>query len=235
MKQKNYQVGQSINDTQQELTYLRQAVDSWNDEEEGVEGRHQDEVSQEDVADLPLQEDQDQSPEAPPGLARSASIAGSATTVIVSTLELPLFKGSKRVFVRDAHLFMIGKYAVIDRWFVSQITGRGSIFIDDPAPADFPVGTTARTAGSDDQWTVDDDGRMYLNGIPTNMHSGQRMTAPTETEVFQTPPTTPRQHLLKEGDDGVIYLNRILPIDHTHQDSMDLLTCGKPKPPHDFD
>ena len=38
--------------------------------------------------------------------------------MIVSALELPLFKGSKRVFVRDAHLFVIGKYDVIDRWFV---------------------------------------------------------------------------------------------------------------------
>ena len=204
-------------------------VDSWNDEEEGVQEGHQDDVAQDHVADLPLQEDQDKSPEAPPGLARSASIAGSATTVFVSALEVPLFKGSKRVFVRDAHLFVIGKYVVIDRWFVSQSTGRGSIFIEDPAPSDFPIGTSVRTTGPDDHWTVDDDGRMYLNGIPTNMHSVQRMTTPTprETEV--------RQHLLEEEDDGVIYLNRILPIDHTHQDSTDLLTCGKPKPPHDFD
>ena len=83
---------------------------------------------------------------------------------------------------------------------------------------------------------MDDEGRMYLNGIPTNMHSEQRMNTPRETEVFQTPPPTPRQHLLvEEEEDGVIYLNRILPIDHTHQDSADLLTCGKPKPPHDFD
>ena len=153
----------------------------------------------------------------------------------MSTLELPLFKGSTRVFVRDAHLFVIGKYVIIDRWFVSQIVGRGSIFIDDPAPADFQAGTSIRTLGSDDEWTVDDDGRMYLHGIPTNMHSGQRATNSSEMEVFQTPPTTPRQHLLEEEDDGVIYLNRILPIDHTHQDSTDLLACGKPKPPHDFD
>ena len=40
---------------------------------------------------------------------------------------------------------------------------------------------------------------------------------------------------MEEEDDGVIYLNRILPIDHTYQDSNDLLTCGKPKPPHDYD
>ena len=134
----------------------------------------------------------------------------------MSVLEVPLSKGSKLVFVRDAHLFVIGKYVVIDRWFVSQITGRGSIFIEDPAPPDFPAGISVRTIGPDDHWTVDDDGRMYLNGIPTNMHSGQRMNTPTlrETEVFQTPPTTPCQHLLEEEDDGVIYLNRILPIDH---------------------
>ena len=224
----NYQVGQSINDIQQELNNLRQTVDLWNNEEEVIEEGHQDDLPQDDVAHTP------RSPETP-GLARSASIAGSATTVIVSALEVPLFKGSKRVFVRDAHLFVIGKYVVIDRWFVSQIIGRGSIFIEDPAPADFPAGTLIRTTGPDDQWTADDDGRMYLNGIPTNMHSGQRMTIPRETEVFQTPPTTPRQQLLEEEDDGVIYLNRILPIDHTHQDSNDLLTCGKPKPPHDFD
>ena len=153
----------------------------------------------------------------------------------MSALELPLFKGSKRVFVRDAHLFVIGKYVVIDRWFVSLITGRGSIFIEDPAPADFPPGTSVRTTGPDDQWTMDDDGRMYLNGIPTNIHPGQRKNTPRETEIFQTPPPTPRQHLLEEEDDGVIYLNRILPIDPTYEDSSDLLPCGKPKPPHDFD
>ena len=146
-----------------------------------------------------------------------------------------MFKGSKRVFVRNAHLFVIGKYIVIDRWFVSEIVGRGSIFVDDPAPTEFPVGTPVRTTGSDDEWTVDDDGRIYLNGIPTYMHSGQRMTEQRETEVFQTPPTTPRHQVLEEEDDGVIYLNRILPLDCTYQDSSDLLTCGKPKPPHDFD
>ena len=231
----NYQVGQSINDIQQELSTLRQTVDSWNAEEEEVEEGQQDDLPQNEVPDLPVQEDQGRSPEPPPGLPRSASIAGSATTVIVSVLELPLFKGSKRVFVRDAHLFVIGKYVIIDRWFVSQIVGRGSIFIDDPAPADFQAGTSVRTIGPEDEWTVDDDGRMYLNGIPTNMHSGQRMVNSRDTEVFQTPPTTPRQHLVEEEDDGLIYLNRILPLDHTHQDSTDLLACGKPKPPHDFD
>ena len=65
-------------------------------------------------------------------------MAGSATTIIVSALEMPLFKGSNRVFVRDAHLFLVGKYVVIDRWFVSLIIGKGSIIIEDPAPRDFP-------------------------------------------------------------------------------------------------
>ena len=86
----NYQVGQSINDIQQELNTLQQTVDTWSDEEGDVEDEHQEDVVQEDVPDLPLQEDQDRSPETPPGLARSASIAGSATTVIVSALEVPL-------------------------------------------------------------------------------------------------------------------------------------------------
>ena len=107
---------------------------------------------------------------------------------------------------------MIGKYVVIDRWFVSQIIGKGSIFIDDPSPTDFPIGTSVRTTGSEDQWTIDEDGRVHLNGIPTNMHSAQQVAAFRETEVFQTPPTTPRYKEVVE-DDGVIYLNRILPVD----------------------
>ena len=231
----SYQVGQSINDIQQELTALRQTVYAWNNEEECDQEDHQEDTTQNDLVNLPLQEDTDRVEEPPLGLFRSASIAGSATTVLVSALELPLFKGSKRVFVRDAHLFVIGKYVVIDRWFVSLITGKGSIFIEDPAPADFPLGTSVRTTGPDDQWTMDDDGRMYLNGIPTNIHPGQRINTPRETEIFQTPPPTPRQQLLEEEVDGVIYLNRILPIDPTYEDSSDLLPCGKPRPPHDFD
>ena len=83
---------------------------------------------------------------------------------------------------------------------------------------------------------VDENGRMLLNGIPTNVQSGQRDHTPRETEVFQTPPPTPRQQLLLDvEDEGVIYLNRILPIDSTYEDLMDLLPCGKPRPPHDFD
>ena len=69
-------------------------VDSWNDEEPRDE-EHQHDVVHDNVPELPIQEGQDRSPEAPPGLVRSASIAGSATTVIVSALEVPLFKGSK--------------------------------------------------------------------------------------------------------------------------------------------
>ena len=41
--------------------------------------------------------------------------------------------------------------------------------------------------------------------------------------------------LLDVEDEGVTYLNRILPIDPTYDDLMDLLPCGKPRPPHDFD
>ena len=99
------------------------------------------------------------------------------------------------------------------------ITGKGSIIIEDPAPRDFPPGTSVRTTGQDDVWTVDENGRMLLNGIPTNIHSGQRDNTPRETEVFQTPPPTPRQQsMLDVEDEGVIYLHRILPSDPTHED-----------------
>ena len=63
----------------------------------------QEEQHQSEVIDLPIQDGHDASEVAPPGLSRSESMAGSATTIIMSTLELPLFKGSNRVFVRDAH------------------------------------------------------------------------------------------------------------------------------------
>ena len=233
----SYHLDQSVQDIQQELMTLRQTVESWNDEQSNDENQEeQQEVSpQEDVPDLPVYEDQGHPYDPPPGLGRSPSNAGSGTTIILSSLELPLVKGSKRVFVRDAHLFAIGKYIVIDRWFVSKVIGRGSIFIDDPSPTDFPIGTSVRTIGPEDQWTVDENGRMHLNSIPTNMHSAQQADALRETEVFQTPPTTPRYKEVVEEDDGVIYLNRILPIDPTYQDSPDTLPSGKPKPPHDFD
>ena len=51
-----------------------------------------------DVPDPPLHEDQELPQDIPPGLGHSASMAGSATTILVSSLELPLFKVSKRVF-----------------------------------------------------------------------------------------------------------------------------------------
>ena len=149
---------------------------------------------------------------------------------------MPLFRGSKRVFVRDAHLFVVGKYVVIDRWFVALIVWKGSIIIDESSPQDFPVGTSVRTIGQDDAWTLDESGRMLLNGIPTNLQSGQRNIPSQESENFQTPPTTPRHSLeLDIEDDGIIHLNRILPLDPTYEDLSDLLPCGKPRPPHDFD
>ena len=139
--------------------------------------------------------------------ARLSMLEESQSLTTIRALELPLFKGNKRVFVCDA----IGKYVVIDRWFVSMITGKGSIIIDDPAPTDFPPGTSVRTIGPDDEWTMDENGRMILNGIPTNIHSDRRNDTPRETEVFQTPPPTPRQQPVEEEEDGVIYLSRILP------------------------
>ena len=112
----SYHLEQSVQDIQQELISLRQTVDSWNDDQE-ANGEEQQEIPpQDDVPDLPLQDDQGLPQDTPPGLVHSTSVAGSATTVIVSSLELHLFKGSKRVFVRDAHLFVIGKHVVIDRW-----------------------------------------------------------------------------------------------------------------------
>ena len=75
--------------------------------------------------------------------------------------------------------------------------------------------------GPEDQWTIDENSRMHLNGIPTNMHSAQRVVTPGETEVFQTPPTAPRYQDAVEEDDGVSYSNRILP---ACQDSSDMLS-----------
>ena len=87
---------------------------------------------------------------------------------------------------------------------MSLVIGKGSIFLDDLSPTDFPIRTSVRTIGPEDQWTIDENGRMPLNGILTNMQSAQPEATPRETEVFQTLPAT---------DDGVIYLSRILPID----------------------
>ena len=101
----SYHLDQSIHDIQQELITLRQTVDSWNDEQQIDEGEGQEISPQDEFPDLPLREDQESFHDPPPGLSRSPSMAGSATTIIISSLELPLVKGSKRVFVRDAHLF----------------------------------------------------------------------------------------------------------------------------------
>ena len=94
----NYQVGQSINDIQQELTTLRQTVDSRNDEEEGVEEEHQDDDARNDVVDLPLQEDQDRSPETPPGLGRSASTAGSGDDCCCVNIRTTFIQGEYASF-----------------------------------------------------------------------------------------------------------------------------------------
>ena len=90
----NYQVGQEITEIQQELTTLRQTVDSWNDDEEGREEENQDEATR--IEDLPSQEDHENPPEIPPGLAaRPASLAGSATAVIWLNHLNPGFYSSK--------------------------------------------------------------------------------------------------------------------------------------------
>ena len=105
-----------------------------------------------------------------------------------------------------------------------------------PSPQDFQAGPTVRTKGQDDVWTLDESGRMLLNGIPTNLQSGHRESTPQVSEIFQTPPPTPRQQFgLDLEDDGIIFLNRILPLDPTYEDLNDLLPCGKPRPLRDFD
>ena len=185
----SYQIGQSVNDIQHEVVALRQAVDSWNEDEQQAEPHteeQQEDQHQSEVIGLHIQEGHDTSESDPPGLSRSASMAGSATTLVQQPRSLyqRLFKESKRVFVRDAHLF-VGKYVVIDRWFPSLIIGKGSIVMEDLAPRDHPPGTSVRTTGQDDEWTMDENGTMFPNGIPTNIHSGQRNDTPRETEVFQ--------------------------------------------------
>ena len=85
----NYHLDQSVQDIQQELTTLRQTVDSWNDEQQNDEEEQQEIPLQDELPDLPLHEDQGPSNDPPPGLSRSPSMAGSATTIILSSLELP--------------------------------------------------------------------------------------------------------------------------------------------------
>ena len=54
---------------------------------------------------------------------------------------------------------------------------------------------------------IDEYGRMHLNGVPTNMDSGQPAGIPREIEVFHTTPynSSGRQEIFEE-DGGVIYL-----------------------------
>ena len=77
------QVGQSINDIQHELTSLRQTVDAWNqdDQHEGHEEDRQEEIQLGENPDLPLKDGHDLLEQDPPGLMRSASMAGLATTI----------------------------------------------------------------------------------------------------------------------------------------------------------
>ena len=67
---------------------LRQTVDSWNDEQQNDEEEQQEISPQDDLPDLPLHEDQGLSNDPPPSLSRSPS------TIIVSSLEFLLVKGS---------------------------------------------------------------------------------------------------------------------------------------------
>ena len=74
---------------------------------------------------------------------------------------------------------------------------------------------------------------MHLNGIPTNQFAKHVPEPQQEVETFTAPQTT------IEGDvgmvdDGVIYLNQVLPVDPTYTDPTETLTCGKPRPPHDL-
>ena len=90
----SYQIGQSIND-------IQHAVDAWNEDDQQPEPHieeQQEEQHQSEVIGLPIQAGHDPSELAPPGLSRSASMAGPATTIVASALELPLFKGSNRAF-----------------------------------------------------------------------------------------------------------------------------------------
>ena len=77
-------------DIQHELTTLRQTVDAWNqdDHQEEHEEDHQQDNQLGESHDLPVKEGHDLFEQDPPGLARSASMAGSATTIIVASLEL---------------------------------------------------------------------------------------------------------------------------------------------------
>ena len=64
----SYHLDQSVQDVQQEVTLLRQTVDSWNDEQQNDEEEQQENILQDDLPDLPLHEDQGPSNDPPPGL-----------------------------------------------------------------------------------------------------------------------------------------------------------------------
>ena len=178
------QTQQVLQETQQTVDQLRQTVETWN-EPYDHDQEHEQQVEQSELGNAGHNQ-QGQVEELneivrgdvstmtssqihpPPGLHSSDSGLGSASTIIMSTPEMPLLKGSKRVFVRDATLFTVRKYIVVGRWFVTQIVGRGSVLTDEPLPQDYIMGPSVRTIGPDDQWTTDDAGRMLLNGIPTN-------------------------------------------------------------------
>ena len=81
----NYHLDQSVQDIQQELTMLRQTVDSWNDEQQNDEEGQQEIPPQDDLPDLPSHEDQGPSHDPPPGLSHSPSMAGSGATIILSS------------------------------------------------------------------------------------------------------------------------------------------------------
>ena len=118
--QENFPLQQAVQDQEQAFETLKQTVDSWNDEEyQQPQQEEQQEISEVEVQNdhdnglrdqLPNDPNDDESTlssqvNPPPGLLSDSDI-GSASTIIV-TLEMPLFRGSKRLFVHDAHLFAI--------------------------------------------------------------------------------------------------------------------------------
>ena len=100
----NYQVGQAMQDMQQAVDTLRQTVESWNDDypqSPQILHEEQEEQPGDLRQDLSLEEKHDDASTVassqvnpPPGLS-ATSMTGSASTIIVSALEMPLFKGKK--------------------------------------------------------------------------------------------------------------------------------------------
>ena len=111
---------EALQDVQQALDQLRQTVDAWNETYDHDQEQEQ-QPEQNELGNV-RQDDQDQAEREndithdevytiassqinpPPGI----QTPGSASTVIMSTLEMPLFKGGRLVFVRDAHVFFVG-------------------------------------------------------------------------------------------------------------------------------